>query len=522
MGARFVRREAGRWGVARAYAALAPIAFGGALGAALLSCMACSKREAVAAVEGGDGAAPSAWAPEALPAPSTSRSGEELFVATNGDDGGDGSRARPFRTIQRALEDIAPGTTVVLRGSTDRSKPAAFKGPVRVRPPNITIRSHDGEWAAIRCPVNDEDNAAICVEFDVESSGGRLQRVDVSGGFYYGVSFETKWDWGDPSDRSGASNILVEDCHVHHTGRDAIKIKPGCDDITIRRCEIDHSGAGYAPGTPQEDKNAEGIDNVNGDRMVVQDSYVHDTATTGVYFKGGATGCVVERTRIERAGEGGILAGFDTSVEFFDLKENPGYFEAIGGVVRNNVVVDTGFEGVGLYGTRDTLVANNTLVRTARREHAPIYFGVTLQDYDRDAKRPANTRPTLVNNIVAQPAGSPSACVAIRYSGELGGLAGLTGPARMDHNVYFRQGGACRFVDARPRTALESGTLALWRTHVRGETSSLELDPHLDDTQHLGAGSPCRGKALTLGAVGFDIDREVRASPLDIGADEVP
>jgi hypothetical protein len=490
--------------------------------------VACRKREhAPAAGDAGvDSGAFSSWSEpaEALPtaAPTPVAEGRTRYVAASGSDRFEGTLERPFRTVQRALEDVEPGTAIVLRGGASKERPVAFAGPARIRQPRVTLRSYPGEWAAIRCPVNDEENAAICVEFDVDASDGKLERLEVSGGFYYGVSFETKWDWGDPNDRGGASRVTLEDCVIHDTGRDAVKIKPSCDDITIRRCEIHHSGVGYPPGTPQEDKNAEGIDNVNGDRMVVQDSYVHDTASTGIYFKGGATDCVVERTRVERAGEAGVLVGFDTSVEFFDLKENPGYSEAIRGVVRNVVVADTGYEGIGLYGSRDTLVANNTVVRAARKGHAPLYFGVTLQDFDRDAKRPANVRPTIVNNVFAQPAGRAAPCVAIRHSAELGGLAGLAGPVVMNRNVYFREGAPCTFQDGRPASPLEAGTLEAWQKHLRAEAQSATFDPRLDPAQRLLPESPCRKRGEALGAVRYDIDRQLRAAPFDLGADELP
>ena len=105
----------------------------------------------------------------------------------------------------------------------------------------MTIRSKSDEWAVIQSVTNDEDKA-IAVTFDADSDGSLLQRVEVIGGYYYGIKFNTKWDWGDPTDRTGACSITVEDCKIHDTGNACIKVTPGCDDITIRRCEIYNSG----------------------------------------------------------------------------------------------------------------------------------------------------------------------------------------------------------------------------------------------------------------------------------------
>ncbi len=140
-------------------------------------------------------------------------------------------------------------------------------------------------------------------------------------------------------DRSGASHILIEDCRIHDTGRDAIKIKPNCDDITIRRCEIFRTGVGPANAA---DPNAEGIDCVNGDRILIQDCDLHDIHSTGIYLKGGSTDAVVERCRVTRCGEGGILLGFDTSPEFFDLTVNRAYHENIRGKVRGETRLPNG------------------------------------------------------------------------------------------------------------------------------------------------------------------------------------
>jgi hypothetical protein len=144
----------------------------------------------------------------------------------------------PFRTIEHALTIAVAGDEIVLRGAPALAN--VYAEAIRIQQPNITIRSQTGEWAIIQCPTNDE-NIGQCVRFDVDSDGSRLQRVEVIGGYYYGIKLETRWDWGGP-DRSGALNILLEEVKVHDTGRDAIKITPGCDDVTIRRAEIFNTG----------------------------------------------------------------------------------------------------------------------------------------------------------------------------------------------------------------------------------------------------------------------------------------
>jgi hypothetical protein len=440
--------------------------------------------------------------------------GATLFVSTAGSDAsGDGTLGNPFRTIGHALAVAGPGDEIVLRGAPALAD-NVYAESVRIERPNTTLRSQTGEWAIIQCPTNDED-VAQCVRFDVDSDGSRLERVEVIGGYYYGIKLETKWDWGDPNDRTGASNILIEAVKVHDSGRDAIKITPGCDDVTIRRAEIFNTGV-------RDGSNAEGIDNVNGDRMTVQESYVYNIATNGIYFKGGATDCVVERNRIEHTGGAGILVGFDTSPEFFDLTENPEYYESIRGVVRNNIVRGTQGAGIGLYAAKDAQVWNNTLLDTARVYHSPLYFGVAFQDWEPEAGRPPSVNPVLRNNLVFQSGGSPAEGVFIRYSNELGGLSALSGLPDMDHNLYFHEGGGCLFTDQRPSGPLDRGTFSQWQAHIGGEGHSVTVDPQLTSDGHLSAGSPAVDAGACTGAPSddFDGDPRPRGAACDIGADE--
>ena len=437
-----------------------------------------------------------------------------IFVSPSGDNqSGDGTIEKPYKTIQHVLDNIAQsGDTIILRKGT-------YNEEVRIRNPRITIRSKSDEWAKIAQPVTiDGNNVVIPVIFDVDSDGSKLQRIEVTGGFY-GIMLFTKWEWGE-DDRSGATDIVIEDCIIHDTGVDAIKVTPGSDNLIIRHCEIYNSGAGYPAGTPLEDMNAEGIDVVNADNVLIQDNYIHHTATTCVYLKGGARNGVIERVKAEHCGALGIVLGFDTSPEWFDLTENPDYYENINSIVRNNIVSDTNYAGIGLYASKNAQVYNNTIVNTAKLAHSPIYFGLTYQDWDDNAKRPGNINPIIKNNIVLQEEDINSPCVSIRYSDDLGGMSALNGDVLMDYNVYYRASGSCTFVDMRPGSLLEDASFATWRGHIKGEANSMETDPMLNDSYHLTQGSPSIDKGESIDLVAFDIDGNARTGLYDIGADE--
>jgi hypothetical protein len=440
--------------------------------------------------------------------------GSVIYVSTAGSDtAGNGSISAPFQTIGHALTTAAAGSEIILRGAPAIAN-NHYKENIRIEAPNTTIRSQTGEWAVIECPVSNAD-ITECVRLDVDSSGSTVKNVEIIGGYYYGIMLYTRWDWGEPN-RSGASHILIEGAKIHDTGRDAIKITPGCDDVTIRNVEIYNTGV-------RDNSNAEGIDNVNGDRMIVQDSYLHDIATNGIYFKGGSTDSIVERNRLERIGEAGILMGFDTSPEYFDLAVNPNYYESIRGVVRNNMISNTQYSGIGLYAAKDAQVLNNTLINTAQTGHSPIYFGVTYQDWDPIAKRPASVNPIIQNNLVSQTSGLPDECIFIRYADDLGGLSGLNGALVMDYNLFYHAGSDCLFTDHRPGSPLETGTFAQWQSHINGDAHSLTANPQLATDGSLLAGSP----AIDAGSNSKCPATDQRGAPrpqgaaCDIGALEV-
>jgi hypothetical protein len=422
-----------------------------------------------------------------------------IYVSTTGNDStATGAIDKPYKSINAALAAAQSGGTVILRGGTYREGVN-----VRVRTPNITIKSAKGEWAVIDLTTyNSGHNEDSGVYFDVDSSGGKLQSVEVIGGFY-AVCMETTFRW-DPNDpfTYGASNIVVEDCKLHDSRYDVVKVKPNCDNVTIRYCEIYNSGQAFAGKPKTGEDNAEGIDNVNGDKMTVQNNYIHDIVSNAIYAKGGAADTLIENNRIETAYGAGIMVGFDASPEWFDTKANPQYYENIRGVVRNNLIIDTGWEGIGLYASKDAQVYNNTLVNVDNgrlQVHSAIYFGITMQDWESYAGRPANVNPSIHHNIVSQPSGFNRQMIEIRYSNELGGLSALSGNPVMSNNCYYVAGRNAGFTDNRPGSMLGNARLSAWQAHSGGDADSVEGDPALG-SDYMPANAQCAGMGITSGA----------------------
>jgi len=411
-----------------------------------------------------------------------------IYVSPTGNDAtADGSKDKPFKSINTALGKAQSGSTIILRNGV-----YSEGRRIRIQHSNITLKSAKGEWAIIDLTTFDAGNQEhSAVEFYSEDivtreqlSGGKLQSVEVIGG-YYAVVMETKWNWGGNDDWKAATDIIIEDCKLHDSRNDVVKVKPNCKNITIRYNEIYNSGKEFSGNdcTPDGRGNAEGIDNVNGNNMKVQNNYIHDICTTGVYAKGGATDALIENNRIENTNVAGILVGFETNLEYFDTNVNPRYYENIGGVVRNNLIINTVVSGIGLYAAKDAEVYNNTLVNvnTHGSYHSAIYFGVATQDGEPFKGSPPNINPNIHHNIVSQPNSFRRPVVEIRYSIERGiyHLSALDGKPTMNNNCYYVAGKNATFTDNRPNGIKDVG-LSAWKTHIGGENGTLEVDPALD------------------------------------------
>ncbi|MCL2073921.1 MAG: right-handed parallel beta-helix repeat-containing protein [Marinilabiliaceae bacterium] len=441
-----------------------------------------------------------------------------IYVSPSGNDvTATGSIDAPFKSINTALNaalnSSLSSATIILRGGTYQEK-----RDVRVRMSNVTIKSAKGEWAVIDLtiydPGNDQHSGVLFYAKD-EKTGGivkdcKLQCVEVKGGFYT-VCFETTWEWGEAyPDRKGASNIIVEDCILHHSTDDAVKVKPGCEHITIRYNEIHNSGQRHAhlPDFNTGEHNAEGIDNVNGDGMHVHNNYIHDICSTGIYAKGGATNVIIENNIIEQAYAGGIMLGFDTSPQYFDIILNPEYYENINGIARNNLIINAGWEGIGLYASKDAQIYNNTIINAVSgplNYHSPIYFGVATQDWENFEGCPPNINPNIHNNIVYQPSTYYNRMIDIRfvkdfydpvlYPGLLNfDLSSLDGNPTMDYNCYFNAGKSATFTDNRP-PAVTNMELLAWKEHINNENNSIEIDPNFDNN-YMPSNSQCAGMGI--------------------------
>ena len=316
----------------------------------------------------------------------------------------------------------------------------------------------------------------------------------------------------------GASGVTLDGVKVHDTGVDGIKITPAANDITIINSEIYNTGR-------RTQQSADGIDNNNGDRMIARGNYIHDLPGIGILTSGGTEDSLIEQNLVKDVGGAGIVNGFYTELEWIEPAANPGHFASIDTIVRNNIVVNPGQAGIGIYGALNAQVYNNTLVNAADDAQAPIQFGgydMWVSNTSPSYEHIASVNPSVLNNIIVTNPENLTRMVDIREGS-------ITGKLTLDYNQYF--GTSTRGVLFIDRNLTGDGTpeqtLSQWKANYGYDTHSFIANPQLDSSWHLTASSPAIGKAIALSGLGFqpelDFDgnaRQAGSLSHDIGADE--
>ena len=405
----------------------------------------------------------------------------ELFVSPTGKDDARGAKDTPFATLTRALQAAAEKDTITLRAG-------AYAGGQTVSKPGITIQSHAGEWATLKAP-HDGANERPQVCLWVTADNCSIKRLEIQGGYYYALKFEL-----------GVKGSLAEDCKIHGSGRDCVKIA-GADNITLRRCEIFNSGL-------RDSGNAEGIDNVGGDCMLVQDCHIHDIATCGVYPKGGSIGSIIERCFITRCGQAGISMAQSSGLQFYDTKVNPEYYSCRDCIARNNIIVDIKGSGIDLEAALRPRVFNNTLVSVAQTMRGGIRIAANNKGGKAGLVRVKDAE--IRNNIIVISTESNRPAMFMAKDSHEGKLA-------MSNNRYHKEGGKPRFW-WEPTDAYNLD-FAAW-ARLSGEENSSEVDPGLEETWHLTKASPCIGAGVAIKDFSDDYDGNKRKGKWDIGADQ--
>jgi len=267
--------------------------------------------------------------------------------------------------------------------------------------------------------------------------------------------------------------------------------------------------------------------------MIVRDCHLHDIPSIAAFFKGGATGCLVERLLVERA-QMGLVFGGNTDIEFHDTTVNPDYYQAVSGAIRNCVIKDTWNCGIGYFSTRDCKAYNNTLINCGNtREGVGIFIGLDgAYGTDGNPLMPPNRDVLFMNNVVIRRSGDVSIWDnwLIYFRGNNADEPAIPrGELLFDHNRYWDPHHPDSF-HVGDRNDPASGTNYFsfdeWRSlplhrELPGDEHSWYGDPLLDSAGAPAAGSSCRASGVAISALQDDFYGRERGDLIDIGAIQV-
>lgn len=356
-----------------------------------------------------------------------------LYVSTSGNDANPGTQNSPVATISRANALASPGDTIYLRSG--QYNPSRF---IYVDKDGLTFSAYPGESASI--VTNNTDTSNFPYIFFLVGNNITLKNLEIRGGETYVVKIESN------------RNILLSNCRIWNSGRDCIKTF-NSDNLIIEKCNIGPSGV-------RDPSNAEGIDSIGSVGVTIRDCYIHDTATNGMYLKGGARNGLIERNRVERSGHGGILLGQDTDEEF--MRDGTVY-ECLDSVARNNIVITANGPGIGTYSGSNIRFENNTLMDVAKQFHAGFYVVTNSREI------PAR-QISFKNNVVSVTGARPMAFV-INLSDNL----------ISNSNIWYRpDGGTYKFFLESPSRTFYWESFSDWQSGMNADSRSSVTDPRLD------------------------------------------
>ncbi len=318
------------------------------------------------------------------------------YVATNGNDDNSGALAAPFRTLAKAVRAVEPGDTIELREGT-------YAGGIivsRAGTPDawITLRPYKKEKAVI-----DGEGKPVAVYFYNDNFSPVywiMQGLEVKGGGYT-VKIDTP-------------RVKLLNNNLHGASEDIVKIVKTADEVTVSGNEIHHNNA-------RNGANAQGVDIMGANNVLVADNYVHDIPSIALYAKGNASHTVFENNRVENIYARGIMLGQNSGRQFLDPNKP---YESYDGIIRNNVIKNTRGACLATASSLNVKIYNNTCYNVASEFNGAIFVS------NESELGQAGTNVEIKNNIIVANGNRPMVHVAVNAMTDDATL-------NIDGNVYW-------------------------------------------------------------------------------------
>lgn len=405
----------------------------------------------------------------------------EVFVAVDGDDAtGNGSESAPYKSLQRAVQGITPGTAV-------RMLPGTYSGDVHLS--GLSGRADAPIWiggvAGQPRPVLSGGSTGL------QLSRVRyllLEHLEVTGAQLNGINCD---DGGEVADPDATRHVVFRDLDIHDIGtggnNDCLKLS-GLDDYWVLDCTFANGSAGGS-----------GIDHVGCHAGVIARCSFTAMGSNAIQCKGGSTNIEITQNRFKDGGERAVNIGGSTGFEFFrpPLSTSEPNAEA-----RDIQVTANLFEGssapVAFVGSTGCVVANNTIINPGNWVVRILQETTSTPDYPFE---PCSTGQ-FVNNLVL-------------YSPETAGRTVNVGPNVaaetfvFANNLWYAQANPAQSTPSLP--VVESNPVVGQDPEFRNSTQG---------DYRIGPSSPARGQGRTPGTVTADNSNDCYANPPSIGAFE--
>lgn len=396
-------------------------------------------------------------APQAESAPRP-RAGRKWYVAPRGRPGSPATPQRPT-SLFSALDRAGAGDTIILRGGS-YAGPQLSKRMIFLQKEGLTLRAAEGERPVLSIPVRrgERVSSGSCVIW-FYAPRCTVEGLEVIGGRSHCIKMEHP-------------ECVVRRCRLHGSGADAVKLVRGADDCLIEDCEIYDTG--------KLTSNAEGVDNVAADGVVVRRCHVHHIASNGIYMKGGARNCIIEANLVTDCEANGIMLGQSTGKKWMTSE-----YECRDSIARNNIIMRTKGSGFAFEAALNCRFFNNTLYDVAREVQGAV--NVNANSHHTPSRKVA-----IANNVVVVPSGRPLVFVH------------ALGVARMDdmfcdYNLYYQPRGRYRFWYEPEKKYWDF--FRHWRAGTPFDRHSILADPKLDLARKLMPlpGSPVIDAGMPVG-----------------------
>jgi hypothetical protein len=270
-----------------------------------------------------------------------------IHVATDGSDGaGDGTPQNPYASIDFAIDQASPGTSVVIHAGT-------YPGGNFVNAPTGTPSAPIwvGGAAGEPRPIINGGSTGFQIS---RAKYFILHDLEVQNAAQNGINFD---DGGDVENDLAAHHLICHNLSIHDIGgtgnQDGLKLS-GIRDYWVLECDFARTGGGGS---------GSGIDHVGCHRGVIARCEFNDMSGNAFQIKGGSTDIEVRWCRITNGGQRAFNIGGSTGFQFFrpPLSTTEPNAEA-----RNIRVVANIIQGataaIGYVGAENCAVANNTII----------------------------------------------------------------------------------------------------------------------------------------------------------------